>query len=65
MTTSDLNRFIETHAVDPSLMRSDDFDDYFIQRAKALVQMIGSAMGKPISNLSGEDAVEAFGAPLE
>lgn len=65
VTASDLNRFIETHAVDPDLMRSDDYDDYFIQRAKALVQMIGNAMGKPVSNLSGEDVVEAFGAPLE
>ena len=65
VTASDLDAFIETHAVNPELMRKDDFEDYFIQRAKSLVQMIGDAMGKPVTNLAGEDVMEAFGAPLE
>lgn len=65
VTSSDLDAFIETHAVNPELVRKDDFDDYFVQRAKLLVQMIGDAMGKPVTNLAGEDVVEAFGAPLE
>lgn len=64
VTESDLDKFIATHAVRPDLMRADNFDDYFVDRAKSLVGMISAAMGKPISNLSGEDVVEAFGAPL-
>lgn len=61
----DLDKFISTHAIDVDAVRKDDFRDFFIARAKSLVGMIGSAMGKPVSNLSGDDVIEAFGGPLD
>lgn len=64
VTATNLKKFIATHAIDPSLMQSNDFDDFFIQRAKSLVGMIGDAMGKAVTNLDGEDVVEAFGCSL-
>ena len=65
VSSENLNAYIETHAINPKTMRCDDFDAFFIERAKALISMIGDAMGKQVPNLSGEDVVEAFGSSLE
>ena len=65
MTASDFDSFMSTHVVDVPLLRADDFDAYFIERAKGLLRLISDAMGKPITNLEREDIVEAFGAVLK
>ncbi|WP_050615533.1 GmrSD restriction endonuclease domain-containing protein [Bacillus testis] len=59
-----LDYFISTHNIDVNDLRNDNFDDYFIKRSKSLIDLIGKAMGKPISHLDGEDVITAFGAPL-
>ena len=46
----------------PELMRSDDFAGHIIFRAKALLDSIEKAMGKPISGRDSEDVIKAFGA---
>ena len=48
----------------PELMRSDDFAGHIIFRAKALLDSIEKAMGKPISGRDSEDVIKAFGASL-
>lgn len=65
VSEADLNAFAATHLIDVDNFRADCFDEYFIKRAKALLELIGSAMGKPIANLGGEDVVSAFGSSLE
>jgi hypothetical protein len=65
VTEADVNTFAATHLIDVDDFRADRFDEYFIKRAKALLGLIGSAMGKPVANLGGEDVVTAFGASLE
>ena len=42
----------------------NDFDSYFVERAKALIGLIEKAMGKPVTDKSSEEVVQAFGAPL-
>ncbi len=42
-------------------MRQDKFNEVFTNRAKELIK-ISEAMGKPMTILSGEDVIEAFGA---
>ena len=65
VSSENLNAYIETHVINPKTMRYDDFDAFFIERAKALISIIGDAMGKQVPNLSGEDVIEAFGSSLE
>jgi hypothetical protein len=62
--SADFDRYMATHVVDVDLLRADDFDGYFVERAKGLINLIADAMGKPVSNLDGEDVVEGFGATL-
>lgn len=60
-----LDRYVVTHLIDVGNLRADDFDAYFINRAKAILEKISQAMGKQIANLSGEDIILAFGKPLD
>lgn len=64
VSPEDFDEYMATHVVDVPLLRNDDFDGYFVARAKELVKLIGEAMGKPVSNLDGDDVVEGFGAAL-
>lgn len=65
VTASSLNNFVGTHLVDITNLRSDNFEAYFIKRAKSLLSLIGGAMGKPVGNLNGEDVIAAFGCSLQ
>jgi hypothetical protein len=60
-----LDGYVASHLADVSCLREDDFDGYFIKRAKALINQISRAMGKPIANLGGEDVILGFGRSLE
>ena len=61
---TNLNSYIATHKIDVNDLRSDNFDDYFVKRAKSLILLISGAMAKPITNLDGPDVIAAFGKPL-
>jgi len=63
--SANLDSFIATHLIDIVDLRLDNFEQYFVKRAKALLGLISSAMGKSIPNLSNEEVVASFGAPLE
>lgn len=65
VTRTDLDAFIRTHLIDVADLRSDNFTDYFVKRAKALLDLISDAMGKEIPNRGGLEVVAAFGASLE
>jgi len=43
-----LDDILRTHVVDPSAMRSSDFDAYFARRRDALVGLVEQAMGKAV-----------------
>lgn len=60
-----LNKYIESHKIDPHDLRSNDFDKFFVKRSKEILSLISEAMGKPISNLSTEEVIQSFGASLE
>jgi hypothetical protein len=48
LNDSAMNAILESHLIDPSAMRSDDFDAFFKGRFQALLRVIGNAMGKKI-----------------
>lgn len=64
VTEENLNTFLASHLISIEDLKSDNFDGYFIKRASSLLDLIGKAMDKPISNLDGEDVVKAFGKSL-
>jgi hypothetical protein len=65
VSEDELNKALESHLVDVADIRADDFQAYFIKRAKALLGLIGTAMGKPIQNLNSDEVIKDFGGSLE
>ena len=49
ITPKCLNEIVTSQSIDPSLLRSDDFEEFFSARRDAIVQRIENAMGKPIA----------------
>lgn len=65
VTEIDVNQFVATHLVDVDHFRADRFNEYFFCRAKALLELISKAMGKPVTGLGGDDVIKEFGSSLE
>lgn len=65
LTEESLRERIESHLINYDALVSDDFDTYFIDRAKALLNLIEKAMEKPVSDRGAENTIEQFGVSLE
>ncbi len=55
---------IVSHKVNYDYLASDDFDAYFIDRAKQLLDRIGKATGKAISGRDSEETIREYGVAL-
>ncbi len=64
LTEEELKARIESHCINYDALVADDFDTYFIDRAKKLLNLIEVAMGKPVADRSAEITIEQFGASL-
>lgn len=62
---SELRTRIESNLIDFDAFIKDDFDSYFIARAKALLTIIEKAMGKTIADRNSEQTIKQFGCSLE
>ncbi len=60
-----LRERVESHLIDFDAFILDDFDKYFVSRAKSIMKVIESAMGKKISDKSSEQTVSLYGCSLE
>lgn len=60
-----LDANVQSHGIDVTTLREDDFDTFFALRAKTILDLIGKVMGKRLENLGSTDVVEAFGISLE
>lgn len=56
---------IESHLVNYDYLIVDDFDHYFIARAKAILKVIEAAMGKTIADKGSEQTIKEYGCSLE
>lgn len=56
---------VESHLVNYDAFIQDDFDAYFIDRAKAIMKVIESAMGKTISDKGSEQTINLYSVSLE
>lgn len=59
-----LNSCVESHWINHTLLRADDFDHFIIDRAARLLSAIESATGRTIAGKDSEDVIQAFGRPL-
>lgn len=59
-----LDAYLETHWINASMVRADDFDQFIIDRAKRLLDAIQIATGKTISGRDSDDVIAAYGAAL-
>lgn len=64
LTEEELKERIESHLVDYSALVNDNFDSYFVTRAKKLLSLIEKAMGKQVSDKGSEETIEQFGESL-
>lgn len=62
---AELQKRVESHMVNYDAFIHDDFDTYFIDRAKAIMKVIESAMGKSISDKASEQTIKIYGVDLE
>ena len=56
---------IESHLVNYDYLIADDFDHYFIARAKAILKVIEAAMGKTRADKGSEQTIKEYGCGLE
>ncbi len=59
-----LKTYVSSHKINFEAMYSDAFDEFFVDRAKALLDLISNAMGRPIAERGSEEVIKAFGASL-
>ena len=55
---------IVSHKVNYDYLAADDFDAYFIDRAKQLLNRIEKAMGKAVSGRDSEETIREYGVAL-
>ena len=64
LTEQELQERIESHMINYDALSSDDFDMYFIERAKSLLTLIEKAMGKQVSDKASDETIKQFGQTL-
>ena len=65
LTEDVLRSRIESHLVNYNALVTDDFDKYFVDQAKSLLDLIEKAMGKKVADRNSENTIEQFGTSLE
>lgn len=56
LTDEQMNELLSSHAIDPTLLRSDDYENFIEDRRQKLSALITKAMGKPVISQSIESA---------
>ncbi|WP_102341540.1 DUF262 domain-containing protein [Galactobacillus timonensis] len=64
VTATDLDGYVETHWIDHTLLRNNDFQKYFVDRAKKLLAAIETATGRTISGKDADEVKQTFGEAL-
>ncbi len=61
---SDLDGYVETHWIDHTMLRNDEFQEFIVDRAKKLLSAIERATGRTISGKDSDEVRQAFGDSL-
>ena len=65
ISEKDLFTAIESHKIDTDLLKSDNFCEFIIARAKSILNLISLAMKKEISDRDSEEVIKNFGRSLK
>ena len=65
ISEDELKLRVESHLVNYEYFIHDDFDSYFIDRAKAILKAIEHAMGKNVADKSSDQTIKTYGCSLE
>lgn len=60
-----MDAILKTHAIDPCLLRTDDFNGFYASRKRALLLLIGNAMGKHIQQAESNSVLAMHGEDEE
>ncbi len=64
ITEEQLKLRIESHLINYDALSADDFETYFVDRARRLLSIIENAMGKKVADRGSEQTINAFGTSL-
>ena len=64
LAETELQKRVESHFIDYAALKADDFNTYFIKRAKSLLNLIEKAMDKPVTDRNADNTIVQFGASL-
>jgi hypothetical protein len=65
LTQETLDAILETHVIDPAILRSNNFENFYAARFEQLLQRIEAAMGKTILREPGESTFSAGQAAVD
>lgn len=65
ISEDELKLRVESHLVNYEYFIHDNFDSYFIDRAKAILKVIEHAMGKNVADKSSDQTIKTYGCSLE
>jgi len=55
-----LDEMLRSHAIDPMMLRRDDFEGFFAARTRALMELISNAMGKRLTVEPFEESIAGY-----
>ena len=61
----ELQKRLESHLINYDALIADDFDTYFVDRAKKILAVIENAMKKSVADKGSEETKQLFGCSLE
>lgn len=64
LTVKKVDEFLGSHLINPELLRSDSFDEFIIDRAARLLDLVETATGKPVSDRDSDEVKEKFGSQV-
>jgi len=64
VSSSNLDGYLESHLINPQLLRNDDFDGFIQDRASQLLNEIEKVMGKPVAGRDSDEVVSKFGSAI-
>jgi hypothetical protein len=54
-----MDEILQSHLIEPALLRSDQFEDFYAARKKALLSVVTRVMGKPLAQVADTVAEDA------
>ena len=64
LSQNDIDKVLNSHLINPSILRTDDFDEFITDRATNLLNCIADAMGKPVASRDSDDTIREFGKEI-